>query len=853
MRRAPATEVQPFTLKELGLATLLFAVLAIVLAYPLSIHPSQLRSDVGVDGDLGWWVLSWDAHAFLQRPWAIFDANIFYPDRYALAYGENIIGIAFFAAPIIWLTGNPPLATTLTSLLSAILCGLGAYVLTRRLGLSAAAAVVCGVIFECAPPRFFRLGQITLTNIQWIPFALAAAHAYLDQGRKRELRLAALFVTLQVLSSGHGAVFVTLALLLFGLYRLALGEPVLWRKRLRDLGVPGALLLLPSALALYPYYQVQQRVGLRRGLGSWDTDWVSFLASPSHFHRWLYEVTGASRLLASEVTLFPGIVAIVLGVAALVWRQPVADRTLARETRERAIGGLELVAMVLALVSAVLTAGSALRWRIGDLWIDWPSAAARALVLAALAAVFAAALGRWTSTRALAGIRRPLAIWGAAILAAVALQVARPAIGAGDGLKAEYFETADWTGSPAVAGVDTVMSAPVMKRQWGGRFPERFTARWTGYLTVGRAGKYTFSLTSDDGSLLFVDDNPTPIVDNGGSHGPATVTGTVGLDRGPHRVELRYAQAGGGAMLEWRWSAEGSRGRVVPGWALSQQPTSPGRALVARFGGWAYRLLAVTALVAALVAVVRWRSGRSRRVLATWADEHRHDAWLFYVILTLLTVGLALGPPFGLWQYVYWMPGFNFIRASSRFTLLALLGLAVLAGYGFDMLTKRTTARSRWMAAAVLTVLLVVEYAGMPMGFTATRYEIPPVDRWLATQPKPFAIAEVPVHSEQDQVDYMNHSTAHWQRTVQGYHGWRPAFHTELNEMMERFPDEASLARLNKIGVRYVVVHQERYSAEEWARVEDALARFAPRLRLEHAEGAGRVYSLVPAQDAPTD
>lgn len=839
-------EPAPFTKRELGLALLLFTALTIVLAYPLSIHPSRLRVDMGPDGDLGWWVLSWDAHAFFHRPWAIFDANFFHPDRYTLAYGENVIGIAFFAAPVIWLTGNPPLATTLTSLLSAVLCGLGAYVLARRVGLSLAAAVVCGVIFECAPPRFFRLGQITLTHIQWIPFALASAHAYFDHGRRRDLRLTAMFVTLQVLSSGHGAVFVTLALLAFGLYRLALGEPLLLRRRLRDLGVTGALLLLPSILVFFPYYQVQ-RAGLRRGLGSWDTDWAAFLASPSHFHQWVYQVLGASRLQQAEVTLFPGVLAIVLACAALVWRASAATAHVPETPGrlERGIAALEGIAIVAALAAAVLAAGSTFGWRIGDVWIDAPTLAVRALAIFVVATIAAAVASRGLTAGIFWRLGRPIAIAGTALVGAVALQAARPALRAGEGLAATYFESTDWTGAAAFQSIGAGTSLAAMKREWGGRLPERFSARWVGYLTVGRPGKYTFTITSDDGGLMFVDGSPTPIVDNGGTHPPLTRSGTVGLDRGSHEVEVRYSQTGGEVAFDWRWSRDGTGGSVVPRWALSKQPTTPERALAVRTLDWVRGLLALVAAVAAVVALVRWRSGASRRAMAAWADDHRHDAKLFYTLLTLVTIGLALGPPYGLWQYVYWLPGFNFIRASSRFTLVALLGLAVMAAFGFDAMARGWSARRRTSWAAVVVALLVVEYAGMPMGFTETRYGIPAIDRWLNTRPKPFAIAEVPVHSEQDQVDYMNHSTAHWQRTVQGYHGWRPEFHTELNAIMEHFPDETSLARLSKVGVRYVVMHRERYSPEEWHRVEAGLTQFAAQLKLEHEEGDGRVYSLV--------
>ena len=56
-------------------------------------------------------------------------------------------------------------------------------------------------------------------------------------------------------------------------------------------------------------------------------------------------------------------------------------------------------------------------------------------------------------------------------------------------------------------------------------------------------------------------------------------------------------------------------------------------------------------------------------------------------MLVLSCVWLAVGPPFGLWPLVYWLPGLNFIRVASRFMLPAMLGLSVLSGLGFDWLT----------------------------------------------------------------------------------------------------------------------------------------------------------------------
>ena len=299
---------------------LLYAALTLVMAYPYSLHPAAGVLTIGTDTDLYIWALGWDVHAFLHHPFSIFDANIFFPFKHTLAYSENVLGSAIFAAPIIWVTGNPMLAFNLIALLSIPLSAYGAYLLGRRLGLSQSAAILCGLIFGFAPPRFLRLDQFHLTTIQWVPFALAYFHGYFQSGAKRDLRLAAAFFSLQALTSGHGAAMLVVGMLLVAVERLLRGEPLAPVRRLRDLGVPGALALLPSALIYIPYRAAQVQVGLRRVLDDWSVSTSSFFSSASHFQTWLISRMPDWAWLKQEpdAWLFPGILPIVLAAAAFV-------------------------------------------------------------------------------------------------------------------------------------------------------------------------------------------------------------------------------------------------------------------------------------------------------------------------------------------------------------------------------------------------------------------------------------------------------------------------------------------------------------------------------------------------------
>jgi hypothetical protein len=626
-------------------AAVLYLVLTLLLAYPLSIRPGS--SVLGDDPDihLFMWTLAWNTHAFVHQPLSIFDANIFHPYRHTLAYSENLIGSALFAAPILWLTDNPVLALNLVALLSCVLCGLGAYVLARRLGMGQAGALLCGLIFAFSPARFFRISQAHLTAVQWVPFTLASLHAYLDGGRRRDLRLAAAFFTLQVITTGHGAVFVTFSAVALLAYRVALGEPLAFGRRLRDLGVPGVLLLVPSVLIFLPYRRVQEEVGLRRGLHEWAPTPESFLASPTHLHSFILSLFPDARVNElAYAFLFPGYlplllaaVAVLSGGAALVYRARLSPSGF----WPRVAFLLEIAVLASLVVAVIVTAFGPIR------------------------------LG-----------------WGTTLL---------------------------------------------------------FSAReaWRPWLICAAAAALRMALAS-----------------------------RVPLEVGPRLV--RHGTA------------------------------------------WRHRLAA-----------------------------GRRSAVAFYGLLTLASVWLSVGPPLGLWPLVYWLPGLNFIRVPYRFMILAVLGLAVLAGFGFERLSARLAPWRRGLFATMLGALLVAEFMAIPLRIVPYRVDIPGADRWLARRPTPFVVAEVPVVLyDRYQTTYMLHSMAHWQRTVHGYSGILPALHAQLYRQLQTFPDETSVQALRDLGVDYVVVHIDLYEPGEWQEVHDRLAAFTEWLTLEYVGRGGRVYSL---------
>ena len=121
---------------------------------------------------------------------------------------------------------------------------------------------------------------------------------------------------------------------------------------------------------------------------------------------------------------------------------------------------------------------------------------------------------------------------------------------------------------------------------------------------------------------------------------------------------------------------------------LSPSPATRVEANAARVLLSASWLLAVSALGILLWMAIAWLRAGAAAFLGRFAEARRRDPLAWVIMLMLLMFGLALGPPHGLWQYVYWMPVFSFIRMSSRFSIVWLLTVGVLAGAGFDRMTR---------------------------------------------------------------------------------------------------------------------------------------------------------------------
>jgi hypothetical protein len=145
---------------------------------------------------------------------------------------------------------------------------------------------------------------------------------------------------------------------------------------------------------------------------------------------------------------------------------------------------------------------------------------------------------------------------------------------AAPGLIAEFFSfgTQSLSALPALDSlvpdmlrVDTNINYASTSAAWTGldsRFVDRFASRHTGYLHVAAAGAYTFYLSSDDGSKLWVDG--ALAINNDGLHGMREYSVARTLAAGDHAVRVEFFDSTSGAGLVLSWSGPGISKQVVP-------------------------------------------------------------------------------------------------------------------------------------------------------------------------------------------------------------------------------------------------------------------------------------------------
>jgi hypothetical protein len=334
-----SSPVQPLSVRVRNAVVLGAAALAaaVLMTWPLAAGIGHLgRTQNSGDGRFSVWTVAWVAHALVTNPADLFDANIFYPHRNALAFSESNIGAGTLAVPVWLATGNPFASHNSVVLFAFALSVAGAWLLARKLTGDAAAAATAAVLFAFCPYVFAHTAHIQLLLVGGIPVCLLLFHRLADAPSPARGLALGMALAAQALSCSYYGIEVGLTIG-YGALFLAWSRR-LWRSKpfwawIATAAAVSILLVLPFFL---PYLDIQKETGFARSLddaGRWSAFWRSYLASGAHAHTWMLALIGDTN----QAVLFPGFLSIVLGAfgAVAAWKDSTPAERAGRLSADR--------------------------------------------------------------------------------------------------------------------------------------------------------------------------------------------------------------------------------------------------------------------------------------------------------------------------------------------------------------------------------------------------------------------------------------------------------------------------------------------------------------------------------------
>ncbi|MGE5813177.1 MAG: hypothetical protein ACM36C_01700 [Acidobacteriota bacterium] len=301
--------------RQAASAALLFGALTVVMTWPQAlVMSSHVASHF--DSFFSIWRLAWIAHQIPSAPLDLYNANIFYPQRFTLALSDPILQEGLLGAPLIWLGVSPVFVYNLLVLATFVLCGVAAWALATKLTGSGLAGIIAGIVFAFAPYRYEHYFHLEILWAFWIPVTFLALHRAVDVRTVR----AGLLVGLAVIGQAFGCLYYAVYLGII----LTLVVPLLvqWRDAERWRTLAGLAAGAVAAL-LFALVYIQPLLSIRGDLvprlpedaEGYSARAISYLATPEGnrvYGRYL------ATFGTGELRLFPGFAAVVLALGAFL-------------------------------------------------------------------------------------------------------------------------------------------------------------------------------------------------------------------------------------------------------------------------------------------------------------------------------------------------------------------------------------------------------------------------------------------------------------------------------------------------------------------------------------------------------
>jgi hypothetical protein len=390
-----------------ALAAALYTVAGLVCLRPIwSVYADHIAPNAG-DPVFTLYVLKWVIHqAHLGFP-DLWNANVFYPAKGALAFSDPFLGPAL----ALYFVHNPIAGYNLLFFTSFVLTGLAVWFVLVRGGVSPPAALLAGGMYAFSPLRFSHLNHLSILLAQWIPLTLWSFDRLLAEPRLKRAALFLLFYGLNLTSGCYFAYMIHFPLLaILGSRLLSQRRELLRPAALKVLGPVAALALAAAFAQFLPYLQLSHRMDMKRdprevvGNASALSSYLS--PAPENTYslyspRGLWERASLPRwqqpFVRPENALFPGFLATLFGIAgfAAFWHRYRRRGLAPVPGWQRLVLGLLLA---VALTAFAVGDAYTLRFDIDSPISPWLPEVGRAVWLG-LGGLFMGSLGLWAFLR----------------------------------------------------------------------------------------------------------------------------------------------------------------------------------------------------------------------------------------------------------------------------------------------------------------------------------------------------------------------------------------------------------------------------------------------------------------------
>ncbi|MEA2600930.1 MAG: hypothetical protein QOF89_1922 [Acidobacteriota bacterium] len=211
------------------------------------------------------YVLKWGAHQIRLGLPDLWNANIFYPTRGALAFSDHLLGPA--AQLVLFETAIPNAIAGYNFLFLSSFVGSALAVcwVLRRSGLSWTAAVLAGWMYAYSSFRLSQAAHLQILLAQWIPLTLWFWDRLLAERTVKNAVLFLLFYLLNLTGGSYFAYMIHFCLLAILVSRALVERRALLSFPSLRVLVPVALVAGMAAAALFlPYVRISRAQGLTR-------------------------------------------------------------------------------------------------------------------------------------------------------------------------------------------------------------------------------------------------------------------------------------------------------------------------------------------------------------------------------------------------------------------------------------------------------------------------------------------------------------------------------------------------------------------------------------------------------------